>query len=168
MVMASNYNSRPRVPEVLVDGDRFEVVRERESYEDLIRGESIPRATSEKEESGDRSKDGDVTIAAYRPKAGCEAALLDIVRRHLPALRSQGLITDRPAQHLRAKDGTILEIFEWKPGGAEAAHHNPVVMELWDAIAKVAEFPPTGTVQGMDHPFSHFHPVDLDSHGKAP
>jgi diaminopimelate decarboxylase len=39
-VQSSNYNSRPRAPEVLVDGDRFRVVRERESYEDLVRGES--------------------------------------------------------------------------------------------------------------------------------
>jgi diaminopimelate decarboxylase len=38
-VMASNYNSRPRPPEVLVDGDRFAVVTRRESYEDLIRNE---------------------------------------------------------------------------------------------------------------------------------
>jgi diaminopimelate decarboxylase len=40
--MSSNYNSRPRVPEVMVKGDQFYVVRARESYEDLIRGESIP------------------------------------------------------------------------------------------------------------------------------
>lgn len=38
---ASNYNSRVRPPEVLVDGDTFRVVRERESYEDLIRGETL-------------------------------------------------------------------------------------------------------------------------------
>lgn len=36
-VMSFNYNSRPRVAEVLVDGDRFAVVRRRETYEDLIR-----------------------------------------------------------------------------------------------------------------------------------
>ena len=40
--MSSNYNSRPRVCEVLVRGDQFFVVRERERYEDLVRGESIP------------------------------------------------------------------------------------------------------------------------------
>ncbi len=40
--MSSNYNGRPRAAEVLVRGDRYAVVRERESYEDLIRGESIP------------------------------------------------------------------------------------------------------------------------------
>jgi diaminopimelate decarboxylase len=40
--MSSNYNGRRRAAEVLVRGDRFAVVRERESYEDLVRGESLP------------------------------------------------------------------------------------------------------------------------------
>jgi diaminopimelate decarboxylase len=39
--MGSNYNSRPRVAEVMVDGDQFSVVRERETMEDLWRGESV-------------------------------------------------------------------------------------------------------------------------------
>ncbi|HLE42813.1 MAG TPA: diaminopimelate decarboxylase [Methylomirabilota bacterium] len=38
--MASNYNARPRAAEVLVHSDRFQVVRRRESYEDMIAGES--------------------------------------------------------------------------------------------------------------------------------
>ncbi len=40
--MSSQYNSRPRVPEVIVSGKRWDVVRKRETFEDLIRGESIP------------------------------------------------------------------------------------------------------------------------------
>ncbi len=40
--MASNYNSRPRPAEVLVKGSEFAVVRRRETFEDLIRGEKIP------------------------------------------------------------------------------------------------------------------------------
>jgi diaminopimelate decarboxylase len=40
--MASNYNSRPRAAEVLVAQDRFHVIREREDYDDLVRGEMIP------------------------------------------------------------------------------------------------------------------------------
>ncbi len=40
--MSSNYNSRPRAAEVLVRGNSFEIVRRRETYEDLIRGEKIP------------------------------------------------------------------------------------------------------------------------------
>ncbi|MDH3218531.1 MAG: diaminopimelate decarboxylase [Gammaproteobacteria bacterium] len=39
--MASNYNSRTRAAEVIVDGDRHYCVRERERFEDLIRGESL-------------------------------------------------------------------------------------------------------------------------------
>lgn len=37
--MSSNYNSRPRAAEVLVDRDRFRIARKRESYEDLIKNE---------------------------------------------------------------------------------------------------------------------------------
>ncbi len=41
-VMSSNYNSRPRVPEVLIRGGEIHVIRERETYDDLIKGETIP------------------------------------------------------------------------------------------------------------------------------
>jgi diaminopimelate decarboxylase len=40
-VMSSNYNSRPRVAEVMVDGDRFQVVRRRETVAELYAGESV-------------------------------------------------------------------------------------------------------------------------------
>jgi len=40
--MASNYNTRPRAAEVLVDCDRFDVVRKRETVDELMAGESIP------------------------------------------------------------------------------------------------------------------------------
>ncbi len=41
-VMASNYNSRPFPAEILVSGGQSHVIRERQSHEDLVRGESIP------------------------------------------------------------------------------------------------------------------------------
>ena len=37
--MSSNYNSRTRACEVMVDGDQYHVVRERETLSDLWRGE---------------------------------------------------------------------------------------------------------------------------------
>jgi diaminopimelate decarboxylase len=40
-VMSSNYNSRPRAAEVLVDGERFAVVTERETYDDLVAREHV-------------------------------------------------------------------------------------------------------------------------------
>src|SRR3989475_194543 len=39
--MASNYNTRPRAVEVLVDGNRYTIVRRRETYEDLVAGETV-------------------------------------------------------------------------------------------------------------------------------
>jgi diaminopimelate decarboxylase len=42
MVMSSNYNTRPRAAEVLVDGERMHLVRRREKVEDLYAGESVP------------------------------------------------------------------------------------------------------------------------------
>ena len=39
--MSSNYNSRPRAAEVMVDGDQLHVIRERESIADLYRGERL-------------------------------------------------------------------------------------------------------------------------------
>ena len=40
--MSSNYNSRPKVCEVMVKGDRFYTIRTRETFEDLVKGEMVP------------------------------------------------------------------------------------------------------------------------------
>jgi diaminopimelate decarboxylase len=47
-VMSSNYNTRPRAAEVLVDGSSYHVVRSRETLADLVRGESIPESLRSK------------------------------------------------------------------------------------------------------------------------
>ncbi len=56
--MSSNYNDRPRPPEVLVDGDEYAIVRERETYEDLLRREqpgAVFRRLDVAEPQGDAS-----------------------------------------------------------------------------------------------------------------
>jgi diaminopimelate decarboxylase len=40
--MSTNYNSRPRIAEILVRDNQMFVIRQREGYEDLVRGEEIP------------------------------------------------------------------------------------------------------------------------------
>lgn len=47
-VMSSTYNSRPLVPEVLVHGDNWSVIRRRQTYEDMVSLESIPDWLTEK------------------------------------------------------------------------------------------------------------------------
>ena len=39
--MSSNYNSRGRAAEIMVDGDKVHLIRARESFDDLVRGESL-------------------------------------------------------------------------------------------------------------------------------
>ena len=41
-VMSSNYNVRCRVPEIFVKGKKFAITRKRETFEDLMRGETVP------------------------------------------------------------------------------------------------------------------------------
>jgi diaminopimelate decarboxylase len=40
--MASEYNSRPLIPEVLVNGDQFAVIRARPTYEEMIARDTLP------------------------------------------------------------------------------------------------------------------------------
>ncbi|OHE32125.1 MAG: hypothetical protein A3J94_04295 [Syntrophus sp. RIFOXYC2_FULL_54_9] len=46
--MSSTYNSRPRIPEILVRDDRWHVIRKRETWGDLILGEEIPEFMRDK------------------------------------------------------------------------------------------------------------------------
>jgi len=45
--MSSEYNSRPLIPEVMVDGDQFEVIRIRPSYDEMLRNDRLPVWLSE-------------------------------------------------------------------------------------------------------------------------
>ncbi len=69
---------------------------------------------------------GIVVIVAYRPKPGREKELLEIVRNRVPTLRKEDLVTDRAPVLMRAKDGTIIEVSEWKSRlRLRAAEHGP-------------------------------------------
>lgn len=103
---------------------------------------------------------GRLVIALYRPRLGCEARLHEVLRDHVPALRAEGLVTARPELHLRAADGTVLEIFEWKTEQSAAdAHHNATVQALWARFEQVAEFVSLADLPEAHRPFSHFDPL---------
>ena len=75
---------------------------------------------------------GVIVIVAYRPKAGKEKELLELVRNRVPTLKKENLVTDRKPIIMRAKDGTIIEVSEWKSKEAiDAAHENPNVLAMW-------------------------------------
>lgn len=103
---------------------------------------------------------GNVVMAMYRPRPGADGALRDLIARHVPRLRELGLATSRAVALLQAADGTYVEIFEWVPGGAQAAHTNPGVLEIWNAMQGVAEFVRLADLAESQRPFPHFRPVE--------
>lgn len=102
-----------------------------------------------------------LVIVAYRPKPGKEADLLQLTREHVPLLRAEGLATDRPVTACQAKDGTILEVFEWAAGGMERAHANPTVLKLWERYAAACDFVPLVSLAESSTMFASFVPIDL-------
>ncbi len=84
---------------------------------------------------------GKISVAAYRPRAGMEADLLAVLTDRLPLLRRLGLATDRPAVHMRSREGVLIEISEWVDDAAiDRAHHTPEVLALWDRFAACCTF----------------------------
>jgi hypothetical protein len=103
-----------------------------------------------------------LVIAAYRPKPGKADILLAEVRDHVHLLRSEGLATDRPATVMRAKDGTIIEVFEWaSPAAIEEAHSNPRVQQMWARFAACSDYAPLNTLYESADLFAEFEAVDL-------
>jgi hypothetical protein len=102
-----------------------------------------------------------VVIVAYKPKPGKEADLLQLTREHVPLLRAEGLATDRPVIACQAKDGTIVEVFEWVAGGTERAHNNPAVMKLWQRYGAACDYVPLATLSESSTQFASFTPLEL-------
>ena len=103
---------------------------------------------------------GVVVIVAYRPKPGKENELVDLVRGRVPTLRKEGLVTDRPPTIMRASDGTIIEVSEWKSRQAiDAAHKNPNVLAMWNKFFALCDCVPLKSLAEAEEMFAGFEPV---------
>ena len=104
---------------------------------------------------------GRFVIAAYTPKPGHEQQLLTAVRKHLDVLRWQELVTDRPAYVMRAKDGTIVEVFEWRSRHSiEQAHSNPAVQALWEEFGAACDYTSLDKLAEAHDMFAEFDAVE--------
>ncbi len=102
-----------------------------------------------------------MVVVAYRPKPGCEAALTELVKEHVPRLRRLGLATDRPASAGIGEGGTIVEIFEWREGAIAAAHDDPAVRAMWNEFAAVCDYTPLQALPEAGELFAAFTALDL-------
>jgi len=103
---------------------------------------------------------GVIVIVAYRPKPGKEKQLLNLVRSRVPTLRKEGLVTDRALIIMRARDGTIIEVSEWKSHEAiDAAHKNPNVLAMWNKFFAICDCVPLNTLAEAKEMFAGFEPI---------
>lgn len=102
---------------------------------------------------------GRIVIACYRPKPGQAEALHALACTHHLRLYEQGLATRRRPIAMVARDGTLLEVFEWKSQRAiDEAHHNPAVLQMWSEYAAVCDYVPVGQIAGAAELFAGFEP----------
>ncbi len=103
---------------------------------------------------------GILVICSYRPRAGHEDEARMLMAGHVPLLREHGLITGRPVVQGIAKDGELVEIFEWesieKSSGAATIAE---IGEHWKAMSEVMDFVPLAQLTEAQHAFAHFNPI---------
>ena len=103
---------------------------------------------------------GVVVIVAYRPKLGKANKTVELVRSRVPTLRNEGLVTDRTPTIMRARDGTIIEVSEWKSHEAiDAAHKNPNVLAMWNKFFAICDCIPLKTLAEAEEMFAGFEPL---------
>lgn len=105
---------------------------------------------------------GVIVIACFKPKDGKNDLLLETVKEHLPVLRQEGLITEREGIIMSSKDGSIIEVFEWKSEESiNKAHTNESVLKLWKKFEEASEYIPLGNLEEVKNMFPGFKPVNF-------
>ena len=105
---------------------------------------------------------GRFVIVAYTPKTGKEQQLLAAVRKHLQVLQTEQLVTDKPAYVMRAGDGSIVEVFEWRSAeSVQRAHSNPAVQALWAEFGAACDYTPLTQLAETHQMFAEFDAVEL-------
>ena len=100
-----------------------------------------------------------MVIVAYKAKPGKTEELKQLLHEHVPVLRTQGLVTERPAVLMEAADDVFVEVFEWASAEAiQAAHQNSTVAALWKRFEAACEYIPIADVAEAKQLFSEFSP----------
>lgn len=98
-----------------------------------------------------------LSFSSYKPKQGQEAALMELVQKHVPKLRELGLATKKHNYVAKSSGGSIIEVFEWASSNAvNAAHQHPAVSEIWEKMTLIADFLPMKSLPKTNEPFVSF------------
>src|SRR5436309_15849615 len=87
--------------------------------------------------------------------------LRDVLKDHLPILRQERLVTDRPPYLMRAADRTFVEVFEWKSAAAiEAAHHSSALQARWGRFEEPCTYEPPLNRKESTHRYPNYEAID--------
>jgi hypothetical protein len=87
----------------------------------------------------------ETVICTYRVKPGKVDDFLPLLDIHWRTLNELDLVLPESRIAYRGlRDPTVVEIFTWKDGGPETAHHAPAVLAIWEPMGQLCE--------GMDFP----------------
>lgn len=103
---------------------------------------------------------GILVICSYRPHPGREEEARLLMQGHVPLLQQHDLITERPVVQGVAKDGALIEIFEWQ--SVEKSSGAPAIAAIgahWKAMSEVMDFVPMASLAESQHAFAHFTPL---------
>jgi quinol monooxygenase YgiN len=104
----------------------------------------------------------EVVFALYRPHEGKDVELRKLIKKHIPTLRRLELVTERVPILVKSKNGTYIEIFEWKSAESSAqAHQHPELAQVWEAMGQIADLPALESLEEIQGSFPHFEPIDL-------
>jgi quinol monooxygenase YgiN len=105
---------------------------------------------------------GRFVIVAYKPKPQKADRLFAVVKKHIAVLRSENLVSEKAAYVMRAADGTLVEVFEWRdPAAIEAAHKSEAVSALWGEFGEACDFVPLTSLPEAQQMFAEFDAVAL-------
>lgn len=104
---------------------------------------------------------GQISIACYRAKPGKSAELEALASEHVPFLRSRGFASGRQPIIGRAKDGTIVEVFEWSSSDAiNRAHSDTELQKLWERYGAVCDYVKLTDLAESSDLFAGFEPLN--------
>lgn len=104
---------------------------------------------------------GCIVVVGYKPKPGCEVELEALCQSHHPRLLAEGLVTERAPVLMRAKDGTIIEVFEWASDAAmQSAHENAAVLAMWAEYDACSAYVPLEELAETSELFAAFKPIN--------
>jgi quinol monooxygenase YgiN len=81
----------------------------------------------------------------YGVKQGKERDFVDVIKRHAPALKASGLITQEPVRltqgkNIRSGKSVFIETFQWKNEKAsQISHQTPEIMAVWEPMGPLLE-----------------------------